>query len=43
MVAQRSGLQRATVRNILLAWLMTLPASMALSGGIFLLLRALMA
>jgi phosphate/sulfate permease len=43
MVAQRSGLQRSTVRNILLAWLLTLPASVALSGGLFLALRALMA
>ncbi len=39
MVAQKSGLQRATVRNILLAWLLTLPASMLLSGGLFLLFR----
>jgi PiT family inorganic phosphate transporter len=39
MVAQKSGLQRTTVRNVLLAWLMTLPASILLSGGLFLLFR----
>jgi len=39
MVAQKSGLQRTTVRNVLLAWVMTLPASMLLSGGLFLLFR----
>jgi PiT family inorganic phosphate transporter len=39
MVAQRSGLQRSTVRNILLAWVLTLPATVLLSGGLYLLLR----
>ncbi len=39
MVAQRSGLQKSTIRNILLAWVLTLPASMLLSGGLFLLFR----
>ncbi|EYF01248.1 inorganic phosphate transporter [Chondromyces apiculatus] len=41
MVAQRSGLQRSTVRNIGLAWVMTLPASMTLSAIFFLIFRAL--
>jgi PiT family inorganic phosphate transporter len=39
MAANRSGLQRDTVRNILLTWVLTLPASMALSGLLYLLLR----
>ncbi|MBK6690461.1 MAG: inorganic phosphate transporter [Deltaproteobacteria bacterium] len=41
MVVDRSGLQVGTVRNIALAWVLTLPASMTLSGGLFLLFRAL--
>jgi PiT family inorganic phosphate transporter len=43
MVAQRSGLQASTVRNIGLAWLLTLPVSMILSGVFFLVFRALLA
>jgi PiT family inorganic phosphate transporter len=39
MVAQKSGLQRSTVRNILLAWVLTLPATVLLAGGLYLLLR----
>ncbi len=35
MVASRSGLQGNTVRNILLAWIFTLPASMLLAAGLF--------
>jgi low-affinity inorganic phosphate transporter len=35
MVANRSGLQGSTVRTILLAWILTLPTSMALSAGLF--------
>ncbi|MCY1409848.1 Low-affinity inorganic phosphate transporter 1 [compost metagenome] len=35
MVANRSGLQGGTVRNILLAWVLTLPASMGLAAGLF--------
>ncbi|WP_323012597.1 inorganic phosphate transporter [Castellaniella sp.] len=35
MVANRSGLHNGTVRTILLAWLLTFPASMLLSGGLF--------
>ncbi len=41
MVAQRSGLQSSTVRNIGLAWVLTLPASMTLSALFFLLFRAI--
>jgi phosphate/sulfate permease len=35
MVANRSGVQNATIRKILLAWVFTLPATMLLSGLIF--------
>jgi PiT family inorganic phosphate transporter len=41
MVASGSGLQWATVRNLLMAWVLTLPASIALAGGLYWLLRAL--
>ncbi len=41
MAAQKSGLQTSTVRNIALAWILTLPASMILGGGLFLLFRAI--
>jgi PiT family inorganic phosphate transporter len=42
MLAQKSGLQRSTVRNIALAWVFTLPASILLSATLFLVFRALM-
>jgi PiT family inorganic phosphate transporter len=35
MLANRSGLQMGTVRNLLLAWVLTLPAAMTLSGFLF--------
>lgn len=35
MVAKRSGIQPATVRSIALAWVLTLPATMALSALFF--------
>jgi PiT family inorganic phosphate transporter len=35
MMANRSGLQMSTVRNLLLAWVLTLPISIMLSGGLF--------
>eukprot|EP01031_Cornospumella_fuschlensis_P050998 gene50998-62368_t len=35
MVANKSGLQGGTVRNILLAWVLTLPTSMALAAALF--------
>ncbi len=41
MAANRSGLQMSTVRNLLAAWILTLPASIALAGGLFWLLRHL--
>ncbi len=42
MVANRSGLQWATVRNLLAAWVLTLPVSIALAGGLYWLLRTLL-
>jgi PiT family inorganic phosphate transporter len=36
MAASGSGLQMATVRNMLMAWVLTLPAAILLSGGLFL-------
>jgi PiT family inorganic phosphate transporter len=39
MWADRTGVQIATVKRIALAWVLTLPASMLLSGGFFLLTR----
>lgn len=35
MAANRSGLQIATLRNLLMAWLLTLPVSILLSGTLF--------
>ncbi len=37
MVANKSGLQSQTIKTILLAWVLTLPLTMLLSGGLFLL------
>jgi inorganic phosphate transporter, PiT family len=39
MVANHSGLQWSTVRNLLMAWVLTLPVSIALAGALFWLLR----
>jgi len=41
MAANRSGIQGATIRNLLIAWILTLPVSICLSGGLFILFRAL--
>ena len=35
MAANKSGLQRLTIRDIALAWIFTLPAAALLSGGLF--------
>jgi len=35
MVANRSGLQWATVRNLLMAWVLTLPVSIVLAGTLY--------
>jgi phosphate/sulfate permease len=42
MLAQKSGLQTSTVRNIALAWVLTLPAAMILSGVLFLIFHAIL-
>ncbi len=39
MVANGSGLQASTIRNICLAWVLTLPAAIILSGTLFWLFR----
>jgi PiT family inorganic phosphate transporter len=36
MVANGSGLQWSTVRNIVLAWVLTLPAAIMISGILYL-------
>ncbi|WP_265452053.1 inorganic phosphate transporter [Aeromonas salmonicida] len=36
MVANESGLQSQTIKTILMAWVLTLPLTMLLSGGLFL-------
>jgi PiT family inorganic phosphate transporter len=39
MAANGSGLQMSTVRNMALAWIMTLPAAITLAAGLFFILR----
>jgi PiT family inorganic phosphate transporter len=41
MAANKSGLQWATVRNLMMAWVLTLPVSMFLSGFLFWLFRTI--
>ncbi len=41
MVANGSGLQWATVRNLAMAWVLTLPVSICLSAGLFWIFRRL--
>ena len=42
MAANRSGLQWSTIRNLLMAWVLTLPAAIVLSGGLYWLLSHLL-
>jgi PiT family inorganic phosphate transporter len=35
MAANRSGLQMSTVRNLVMAWVLTLPAAILLSGTLY--------
>jgi PiT family inorganic phosphate transporter len=35
MAANRSGLQASTIRNLLMAWVLTLPAAIVLSGSLY--------
>jgi PiT family inorganic phosphate transporter len=39
MAADGSGLQWSTIRSIILAWVLTLPAAVTLAGGIYFILR----
>ena len=39
MAANKSGLQMSTIQSIAIAWILTLPVSMVLAGGLFLLFR----
>jgi PiT family inorganic phosphate transporter len=39
MAANGSGLQWSTLRSIAMAWVMTLPAAMALAGGLYFIIR----
>ncbi|MGA8713206.1 MAG: inorganic phosphate transporter [Roseiarcus sp.] len=41
MVANGSGMQWSTIRSIALAWVLTLPAAMLLSGFLFVIFRAI--
>ncbi len=41
MMANKSGLQMSTIRNIALAWVCTLPAAAVLSGLLFMLFRTI--
>src|SRR5262249_11561551 len=41
MAANRSGLQLSTVRNLLMAWVLTLPAAILLSGVLYYVFRHL--
>ncbi|MOA63140.1 Low-affinity inorganic phosphate transporter 1 [compost metagenome] len=35
MVANGSGIQKRTLINLLMAWVLTLPAAMLLAGGLY--------
>jgi PiT family inorganic phosphate transporter len=39
MAANGSGLQWSTIKNMALAWVMTLPAAMAIAGSLYIILR----
>jgi PiT family inorganic phosphate transporter len=41
MAANGSGLQWGTIRSIAMAWVLTLPAAMLLSGGLYYALRSM--
>ena len=41
MAANGSGLQWSTIRNMALAWVMTLPAAMAIAGSLYIIFRQL--
>jgi PiT family inorganic phosphate transporter len=39
MAANGSGLQWATIKNMALAWVLTLPAAMAIAGSLYIIMR----
>ncbi|HEY0422549.1 MAG TPA: inorganic phosphate transporter, partial [Rhodopila sp.] len=39
MAANGSGLQWSTIKNMALAWVLTLPAAMAIAGSLYVILR----
>lgn len=39
MAANRSGLQWSTIRNLVMAWILTLPVSIALAAALFWIFR----
>src|SRR6478672_10073330 len=41
MAANGSGIQLSTLRNLLMAWILTLPAAILLSGGLYFLFSKL--
>jgi PiT family inorganic phosphate transporter len=41
MAANHSGIQMSTVRNLALAWVLTLPVAMLLSGSLFWLFKTI--
>lgn len=41
MAANRSGLQMGTIRNLMMAWVLTLPVSILLAGGLYMLFVSL--
>jgi len=41
MAANGSGLQVATIRNMVMAWVLTLPAAILLSGTLYVILSRL--
>lgn len=41
MAANRSGLQMSTIRNLLMAWVLTLPVSIVLAGVLYAILNAI--
>ena len=43
MAANHSGLQWGTIKSMVLAWVLTLPASIALAGALYWLFRMLFA
>ncbi len=43
MVANGSGLQKNTIKQILLTWVLTLPMTIVLSAGLFMLVQTLFA